>query len=64
MATPATNKLSEDTRLVNQGAQPTEITENERILLRDDSPAGDSTGESHATEDTENKRILTVDYPA
>lgn len=64
MATPATNKLSEDTRLVNQGAQPTEITENERILLRDDSPAGDSTGESHATEDSENKRIGTVVYPS
>lgn len=60
----ATNAMSEDERFVNQGARPTEISENQRIALRDDSPAGDSTGESHATEDTENKRIETVVYPA
>lgn len=64
MANPATNKMSENTRHVNQGARPTEITENQRINLRDDSPAGDSTGESHATENSENKRIGTVVYPA
>ena len=58
MANPATNKTSEDTRLVNQGARPTEITENERINLVDD-----ATGETEATENSENKRIATVVYP-
>jgi len=59
MANPATNKTSEDTRLVNQGARPTEITENERINLVDD-----ATGETEATENSENKRIATVVYPS
>ena len=58
MANPTTNKTSEDTRLVNQGARPTEITENERINLVDD-----ATGETEATENSENKRIATVVYP-
>jgi hypothetical protein len=65
MAIPAnSSKMSENLRHVNQGARPTEITENQRIALRDDSPAGDSTGESHATENSENKRIETVVYPS
>lgn len=59
MANPATNKTSEDTRLVNQGARPTEITENQRINLVDD-----ATGETEATENSENKRIATVVYPS
>lgn len=64
MANPATNKTSEDTRLVNQGARPTDITENQRINVRDDSVAGDSTGESRPEHNSENKRIGTVVYPA
>lgn len=64
MAVPATNKLSQDTRMVNQGARPTEKSENERIRLREDSPSGDTSGESHATENTENKRIQTRVTPS
>ena len=65
MAIPAnSSKMSENLRHVNQGARPTEITENQRILLREDSPSGDTSGESHATEDSENKRIETVVYPS
>ena len=65
MAIPAnSSKMSEDLRHVNQGARPTEITENQRIALRDDSRDGKSTGESHATENSENKRIGTVVYPS
>jgi hypothetical protein len=55
MANPATNKVSEDTQ---QGARPTEVSENERINLQDL-----STGETEATENSENKRIATVVYP-
>lgn len=57
MANPATNTTSNDTRLINQGARPTERDENSRINLVDV-----PTGESHATEDSENKRIGTVVY--
>lgn len=64
MAIPAnSSKMSLDLRHVNQGARPTEITENQRIALREDSLSGDTSGESHATEDSENKRIGTVVYP-
>lgn len=57
MANPATNTTSHDTRLINQGARPTERDENSRINLADS-----VTGESHATENSENKRIGTVVY--
>lgn len=63
MANPATNKTSEDTRLVNQGARPTDITENQRINVRVDSASGDTTGESRPTHNSENSRIETVVYP-
>lgn len=64
MAIPAnSSKMSLDLRHVNQGARPTEITENQRIALREDSLSGDTSGESHATENSENKRIGTVVYP-
>ncbi len=63
MANPATNKTSEDTRLVNQGARPTDITENQRINVREDSVSGDTTGESRPTHNSENSRIETVVYP-
>lgn len=56
MALP-TNKMSENEKHVNQGARPTEITENARGELRDA-----ATGESSATENTENKRAETVVY--
>lgn len=58
MANPATNKMSEDTRFINQGARPTERDENSRINLRDS-----ATGESSATQDSENQRIGTVVNP-
>jgi hypothetical protein len=58
MANPATNKVSEDTLFTQQGARPTEVSENERINLADA-----STGEVEATENSENKRIETVVYP-
>lgn len=64
MAIPAnSSKMSLNLRHVNQGARPTEITENQRIALREDSLSGDTSGESHATENSENKRIGTVVYP-
>lgn len=56
MALP-TNKMSQNAQHVNQGARPTEITENARGELRDA-----ATGESSATENTENKRAETVVY--
>lgn len=65
MAIPAnSSKMSLDLRHVNQGARPTDITENQRIAVRDDSAAGDSTGESRPTHNSENKRIGTVVYPS
>lgn len=59
MANPDTNTTSKDTRLINQGARPTERDENSRINLVDD-----ATGETEATENSENKRIATVVYPS
>lgn len=59
MANPATNKMSEDLLFTQQGARPTEVSENERINIQDQ-----STGEVEATENSENKRIGTVVYPA
>jgi hypothetical protein len=50
--------VSEDTLFTQQGARPTEVSENERINLADA-----STGEVEATENSENKRIETVVYP-
>lgn len=65
MAIPAnSSKMSENLRHVNQGARPAEITENQRIALRPADNNAKSTGESHATENSENKRIGTVVYPA
>jgi hypothetical protein len=60
MANPATNEMSKNTRHVNQGARPTDITENQRINVRVDSTDGKSTGESRPTHNSENKRIKTV----
>lgn len=57
MANPATNTTSHDTRLINQGARPTERDENSRINL-----ASPTTGITNATENSENKRIHTVVY--
>jgi hypothetical protein len=59
-----TNKMSKDNLFTKQGARVTEDSENKRIAVRDDSPAGDSTGESIVTENSENKRIGTVVYPS
>lgn len=59
MANPDTNKTSKDTLLVNQGARPTQKSENERINLVSNPQAATSKGESHATENSENKRIKT-----
>ena len=59
MANPDTNTTSKDTRLINQGARPTERDENSRINLVDE-----VTGESYATENSENQRIATVVYPS
>lgn len=57
MANNATNKTSEDTRLINQGARPTERDENTRI-----NTASLVTGKAAVTENSENKRIGTVVY--
>lgn len=57
MANPATNKTSTDTRLVNQGARPTQKDENSRI-----NTVNSATGKAAPTENTENKRIDTVVY--
>jgi hypothetical protein len=59
MANPDTNKTSKDTLLVNQDARPTEISENQRINLVPNPQSASSKGESHATQDSENKRIKT-----
>lgn len=53
----AYNTVGQDSRTVNQGARPTEKTENERAALADA-----STGEVEATENSENKRVATVVY--
>lgn len=60
MANPDTNKTSKDSRLVGQGARPTDITENQRINVRVDSADGKSSGESRPAHNSENKRIGTV----
>lgn len=57
MANNATNKTSTDTRLINQGARPTERDENTRI-----NTASLVTGKAAVTENSENKRIATVVY--
>ena len=64
MANPATNKMSQDTRFTQQGARPAQKSENERINLVSNPSAATSTGKSIATENSENKRIQTVVYPA
>ena len=51
-----TNKVSKDERHVNQDAKPTERNENSRI-----GKVNSRTGESSATENSENKRIGTRD---
>jgi hypothetical protein len=57
MANPATNKMSEDTKFTQQGARPTQKSENERI-----NTASLVTGKAAVTQDSENKRIATVVY--
>lgn len=58
MANPATNTTSADTRLINQGARPTQRDENTRI-----NTASLVTGKAATTENSENLRIATVVYP-
>jgi len=58
MANPATNATSSDTRLINQGARPTQRDENTRI-----NTASLVTGKAAVTENSENKRISTVVWP-
>jgi hypothetical protein len=58
MANPATNKMSQDTRHVNQGARPTERDENSRV-----NTVNQTTGKAAVTENSENKRIKTVVLP-
>lgn len=48
------NKTSQDALLRDQGARPTQKSENQRAAIVD------AVGEVHATEDSENKRIATV----
>ena len=59
MANPATNKTSQDTRLVNQGARPAQKSENERINTVPNPQSASSKGQAVVTENTENKRIKT-----
>jgi hypothetical protein len=64
MAIPAnSSKMSENLRHVNQGARPADITENQRIAVRNDSHDGKSTGESRPAQNSENKRIATIANP-
>lgn len=58
MANPATNATSADTRLINQGARPTERDENTRI-----NTVNVTTGKAAVTQNSENKRISTVVWP-
>lgn len=57
MANPATNKVSEDTTFINQGARPTQRDENSRI-----NTVNTTTGQAAPTQNSENKRIGTVVY--
>jgi hypothetical protein len=59
MANPATNKMSENTRHTQQGARPTQKSENERINTVPNPSSASSKGQAIATENTENKRIKT-----
>lgn len=59
MANPATNKVSTDTRHVNQGARPAQKSENERINTVPSPQSASSKGQAIVTENTENKRIKT-----
>jgi hypothetical protein len=59
MANPATNKVSQDTRHVNQGARPAQKSENERINTVPTPQDAKSKGQAVVTENTENKRIKT-----
>ena len=59
MANPDTNKMSKDTRHVNQGARPTQKSENERINTVPNPQSASSKGQAVVTENTENKRIKT-----
>jgi hypothetical protein len=60
MANPATNKMSQDTRHVNQGARPAQRSENERINTVVNPSDAKSKGQAIVTENSENKRIKTV----
>lgn len=55
MANPATNKVSQDTKHINQGARPAQRDENSRI-----NTVNQTTGQAVVTENSENKRIKTV----
>lgn len=59
MANPATNKMSENTRHTQQGARPTQKSENERINTVPNPQSASSKGQAVVTENTENKRIKT-----
>lgn len=59
MANPATNKMSENTRHTQQGARPTQKSENERINTVVNPQSASSKGQAVVTENTENKRIKT-----
>lgn len=59
MANPATNKVSENTRHTQQGARPTQKSENERINTVPNPQSASSKGQAIVTENTENKRIKT-----
>lgn len=62
MANPATNKMSEDTKFTQQGARPTQKSENERINTVPNPQDATSKGEAVVTQNSENKRIGTVVY--
>ena len=63
MANPATNKVSENTRHTQQGARPTQKSENERINTVPSPQSASSKGQVVIAQNTENSRIETVVYP-
>jgi hypothetical protein len=63
MANNATNKVSTDTRHINQGARPTERDENSRINTVPTPSDPKSKGQAVVTHNSENKRIATVVLP-
>jgi hypothetical protein len=63
MANPASNKVSENTRHINQGARPTDRDENSRINTVVNPSSASSKGQAVVTHNSENKRISTVVWP-